>query len=270
MATRLLSHPLDLLQRPVVTFALAPAVLGLALLIVSVPIGVVWATLLLLVGGVLAVHLSARAVFRWTDLLLARAALWVAVFVNAGALAAGVLPLVSASDVTRGRALVPAAIALYLVALAGAGAVHWWLVRRREAHALDTIVAGMVDRRQRTWRMPGDGVPTGGPPAAMWVVYAALGMLPLVAALVGVDAARLQARGALLVAPLVIAALLRLTYHEARALHVLLALRRAEHDVGAPLPFADQPSLARARTTLRLARWLAPRRTAAKATGSVS
>jgi hypothetical protein len=270
VATRLLSHPLDLLQRPVMTFAVAPAALGLVLSSISVPVGLSWTLLLLVLGGGIAAHLAARATFRWSDLLAARAMLWVALFVNAGALAASALPLVTMADAVRARALVLPVIALSVAVLVGAWMLHWWLVCRRDAPALEAMVADMVDRRRHVWRMPGDATPIAGPPAPMWLVYAALGALPVVAALVGVDVTVLRARGALVVAPLVLAVLLRLTYHEARALYVLLALRRAEHDLGTPLPFADLPSVARVRMHSRLARWLGPGPVASQASGGVS
>ncbi|MCU0647583.1 MAG: hypothetical protein MUF00_06290 [Gemmatimonadaceae bacterium] len=270
MATREITHPLDLLQRPIMTFAVAPAALGLVLLMVSVPVGLGWALLLLVVGGVLAGHLAARATFRWSDLLAARGMLWIALFVNGGALAAGTLPLVIVSDSARGRALVPTAVAAYLAVLGAVVWTHWWVVRRRDAKALDAMVATIVDHRHRVWRMPGDAEPAGGPPAAMWMVYAALGMLPVLAAALRVDPTVMRARGALLVAPLVLALLLRLTYHEARAFYVLLGLRRAEQALGTPVPFADLASVVRVRAQSRLARWLGPRPVASKAPGGVS
>ncbi|MCU0633497.1 MAG: hypothetical protein MUE41_01385 [Gemmatimonadaceae bacterium] len=133
-------------------------------------------------------------------------------------------------------------LAWRLVAVHGASlaVVLTWAVvrfRRRGAGALRALVARHVDARRGTWTVDAGTVPIDPErPGALALV--GMGLVPVLAGVVGWDVRDLREAIALLLTPLVLVVLLRLLPGALRPWHALRYLRQMERELGTPLVLA--------------------------------
>jgi hypothetical protein len=242
-ATTMGLDPFGVHKRPVLFWLSLPLFTAFLTILVG-PAALVAATVVGVVAGVFISFHVRRSRLRPWELQVVWASSFVLLYVVMPVwMLAGIALLLSpapAEPLTvppEARALAWRLVALYAVALVVV--LTWALTafRRREAAAMRALVARQVDERRGTWTVDSGTVPIDpGRPTALALI--GMGLVPVLAGVLGMGVRDLREALALLLAPLVLVVLLRILPGALRPWHALLQLRRLERQFGKPLVLA--------------------------------